>query len=55
MGFYRSAQTARQNPEGFHRFLDTGFRRGVNGNRGSARKALLAFREGKWHPSADAA
>ncbi len=49
MGFYRSAESEKENLEGFHRFLKAGFRRNVNDNTGSARKALLAFREGKWH------
>ncbi|MFT5446810.1 MAG: hypothetical protein ACI9DC_001985 [Gammaproteobacteria bacterium] len=49
MGFYRSTESEKENLEGFHRFLKAGFRRRVNDEAGSARKALLAFREGKWH------
>lgn len=49
MGFYRSNQSSAANLEGFHQFLRTGFRNGSNEDEGRARKALQAFREGKWH------
>lgn len=49
MGFYRSRQTRAQNLEGFHEFLKRGFRNtDEDTNSTTARKALLAFREGKW-------
>lgn len=49
MGFYRSKQTKSENLEGFHQFLTKGFVHNEEGvNSGAARKALLAFREGKW-------
>lgn len=50
MGFYRSNQSSAANLEGFHQFLKTGFI-SKQGD-GRARKALLAFRDGKWHASA---
>ncbi len=49
MGFYRSQQSSKDNLEGFHHFLRNGFRRGSREDEGTARKALRAFREGKWH------
>ena len=49
MGFYRSKQSSADNLEGFHHFLRNGFRSGSKEDEGTARKALLAFREGKWH------
>ncbi len=49
MGFFRSSQSSAANLEGFHQFLRTGFRSGSKEDEGLARKALLAFREGKWH------
>lgn len=49
MGFYRSNQSAEDNLEGFHTFLRSGFRRGSKEDEGTARKAMKAFREGKWH------
>lgn len=47
MGFYRSNQSSAANLEGFHQFLKTGFIADDGDSR--ARKALLAFRDGKWH------
>lgn len=52
MGFYRSNQSSAQNLEGFHSFLRSGFRSGSKEDEGTARKALLAFRDGKWHAGA---
>ncbi len=49
MGFYRSNQSSAENLEGFHSFLRSGFRSGSKEDEGTARKALLAFRDGKWH------
>lgn len=49
MGFYRSKQSSEDNLEGFHHFLRNGFRFGSKEDEGTARKALRAFREGKWH------
>ncbi len=53
MGFYRSKQSSKDNLEGFHHFLRNGFRTGSKEDEGTARKALQAFREGKWHAAAD--
>ena len=54
MGFYRSNQSSAENLEGFHQFLTNGFRQNGDGvNDGTARKALLAFREGKWRQHVD--
>lgn len=54
MGFYRSRQTKTQNLVGFHQFLTNGFRHnGEDLNSGTARKALLAFREGQWRQHVD--
>ncbi len=50
MGFYRSNQSSAANLEGFHQFLQTGFI--TKEGDGRARKALLAFRDGKWHVAA---
>lgn len=52
MGFYRSNQSNTANLEGFHQFLKTGFISQDGDSR--ARKALLAFRDGKWHSAAAA-
>lgn len=53
MGFYRSKQSNEDNLDGFHHFLRNGFRSGSKEDEGTARKALLAFREGKWHAASD--
>jgi hypothetical protein len=53
MGFYRSRQSSKDNLDGFHHFLRNGFRTGSKDDEGTARKALQAFREGKWHAAAD--
>jgi len=50
MGFYRSNQSSAANLEGFHQFLTTGIIAKEGDSR--ARKALLAFRDGKWHVAA---
>jgi len=50
MGYYRSNQSSTANLEGFHQFLQTGFIAKEGDSR--ARKALLAFRDGKWHLAA---
>lgn len=55
MGFYRSGQTSRENLEGFHHFLKSGFRSQTRSDQSRARKALLQFREGNWHQYVDAA
>ncbi len=49
MGFYRSTQTSSANLDGFHQFLRSGFRSGSDEDESAARKAMLAFRDGKWH------
>lgn len=49
MGFYRSNQSSQENLEGFHDFLGSGFRRNHRETSSRARKALLQFRQGKWH------
>ncbi len=49
MGFYRSKQSKVENLEGFHQFLNRGFRNcDPEANGSIARKALLAFRDGSW-------
>ena len=53
MGFYRSNQTSDQNLEGFHTFLQTGFRSNLDAKESKARKALLQFREGNWRQNVD--
>ena len=53
MGFYRSNQTSSENLEGFHKFLDSGFKRKAREDESLARKALLQFREGSWHQAVD--
>lgn len=53
MGFYRSNQSSAENLEGFHRFMQSGFRNKSNNDNSRARRALLQFREGSWHQSVD--
>lgn len=54
MGFYRSNQSSAKNLEGFHQFLKSGFRnKDEEVNSSLARKALQAFREGKWRQHVD--
>ena len=53
MGFYRSRQTAAENVSGFHEFLAKGFLSGGDDDGSRARKALVAFREGKWRAKVD--
>ena len=53
MGYYRSNQTAKENLEGFHQFLKSGFRRKDDVDPSAARKALLQFREGNWRQQVD--
>ncbi len=53
MGFYRSNQSSSENLEGFHKFLNTGFKRKAHEDDSIARKALLQFREGSWRQSVD--
>ena len=53
MGFYRSSQTAKENLEGFHQFLKSGFKRKDDEDPSAARKALLQFREGNWRQQVD--
>lgn len=53
MGFYRSAQSATENLEGFHQFLKSGFRNNDDEDPSAARKALLQFREGNWRQQVD--
>lgn len=47
MGYVRTPKLT-DVPEGFHPFLTSGFRRNVDENRQIARKALLAFKGGRW-------
>lgn len=47
MGFKRTG-SSRDIPEGFHHFLEQGFRRRTDEDRRAARKALVAFKEGRW-------
>lgn len=54
MGFYRSNQSSARNLEGFHQFLQRGFRNSSEEANGTtARKALIGFREGKWRQHVD--
>ncbi|MGQ7845821.1 BLUF domain-containing protein [Granulosicoccus sp. 3-233] len=54
MGFYRSNQSSARNLEGFHQFLQRGFRnKDEETNSSRARKALLSFREGNWRQHVD--
>jgi hypothetical protein len=53
MGFYRSNQSSKENLEGFHQFLKSGFRRNALDDESRARKALLQFREGGWRQSVE--
>ena len=55
MGYYRSNQSSQQNLEGFHNFLAAGFSRNNKETASRARKALLQFRQGKWHQSVQVA
>jgi hypothetical protein len=55
MGFYRSNQSSAENLEGFHNFLATGFRNSHRETASRARKALLQFRQGKWHQNVQVA
>ena len=53
MGFYRSGQTEKENLEGFHQFLKSGFKSTGVGDSSAARKALLQFRAGNWRQHVD--
>ena len=53
MGYYRSNQSSKENLDGFHRFLNSGFRNKDKDDESIARKALLQFREGNWRQSVD--
>ena len=55
MGFYRSNQSSAENLEGFHNFLSTGFRSSHRETASRARRALLQFRQGKWHQNVQVA
>lgn len=45
---YKRTQTLADVPEGFHHFLQRGYRQKKEADREAARKALLAFRDGRW-------
>ena len=45
---YKRADSLSDVPEGFHYFLKNGYRRKTDADNNAARKALLAFREGRW-------
>ena len=45
---YRRAAGLDDVPEGFHHFLQSGYRRQTEADDAAARKALLAFKEGRW-------
>ncbi|MEM7096739.1 MAG: BLUF domain-containing protein [Pseudomonadota bacterium] len=47
MGYKRTANID-EVPEGFHHFLQSGYRRQTDADDEAARKALLAFKEGRW-------
>ncbi len=45
---YKRADSLEEVPEGFHHFLQHGYRRQTEADDAAARKALLAFKEGRW-------
>ena len=45
---YKRTESLDEIPEGFHHFLQHGYRRQTDADDAAARKALLAFREGRW-------
>jgi len=45
---YKRTESMQDVPEGFHHFLSAGYRRKTEVDDTAARKALLAFREGRW-------
>ena len=45
---YRRTDSLDDVPEGFHHFLKVGYRRQTEFDDQAARKALLAFKEGRW-------
>ncbi len=47
MGYKRTDQSSDM-PEGFHHFLQQGFRRRPEEDKKAARKALIAFKDGRW-------
>ena len=47
MGYRRTTDLS-EVPEGFHHFLQSGYRRQTDADDDAARKALLAFRDGRW-------
>ena len=47
MGYKRAANLG-EVPEGFHHFLRRGYRRQTEADDFAARKALVAFKEGRW-------
>ncbi|MFK7793918.1 MAG: BLUF domain-containing protein [Gammaproteobacteria bacterium] len=55
MGFYRSNQSSKKNLEGFHDFLESGFRTKHQLTASRARNALLKFRQGSWHQNVQVA
>lgn len=47
MGYKRTG-SRNEIPDGFHHFLEQGFRRRTEEDQKAARKALVAFKEGRW-------
>lgn len=45
---YKRATSLDDVPDGFHHFLQRGYRRQTDADNEAARKALLAFKEGRW-------
>lgn len=45
---YKRTRNAGEVPDGFHHFLSQGFRRKTDEDQRAARKALMAFKEGRW-------
>lgn len=45
---YKRTSSINDVPEGFHFFLQSGYRRQTDADSEAARKALLAFKEGRW-------
>lgn len=45
---YKRTDSINDVPEGFHHFLQRGYRRKTEADSEAARKALLAFKDGRW-------
>ena len=45
---YKRTDDLDEIPEGFHHFLQSGYRRQTDADNEAARRALVAFKEGRW-------